>query len=171
MYPRWRYYPVWRKPEPWVEEVLGVFATAKHLINSAERHLESPAVLAHLRPGLEAIGFRIEGAGKLTRPVLFGDEGSVVKSFNVDGFREADGLAREVEAGGAVYNNRILLDLIKMCLAVDVRSGIIAVPQQYMTPKQTWQPPYTESLKLFDSIYANPERFRIPLDGLLVVGY
>lgn len=154
-----------------MNEVLGVFADPRELIDSVETHLESPAVLAHLRPGLEAVGFRIEGAGRVTRPVLFGDEGSVVKSFNVDGFREADGIALEVESGGAVYNNRILLDLVKMCLAVDVRSGIIAVPQQYTTTKQTWQPPYAESLKLLDSIYANPERFRIPLAGLLVVGY
>lgn len=64
-----------------------------------------------------------------------------MKSFNADGFREPDGIALEIEAGGAVYNNQILLDLLKMCLAVDVGSGIIAVSQQYTTPRQTWQPP------------------------------
>jgi len=141
-------------------------------VSSSSAHLESNKVLAHLSPGLEGIGFAVERRGiKLPRPVLFGDEGTVAKYFNVDAFRSEDGVALEVEAGGAVYNNRILLDLIKFCLGADVRFGAILVPVKYETKDRSWQDPYPESVKLFDAIYANPERFRLPLEGLLIVGY
>ena len=116
-------------------------------------------------------GFQVEAEGRLPRPVLFGDEGSVIKSFNVDAFHPGLGIALELESGGAMYNNRVLLDLMKMCLAVDVRFGVIAVPLDYTTDKKTWQPPFSDALKLFDSIYANPERFAVPLEGLLILGY
>lgn len=170
-YPRWRYYPLWRRPAPWVSEVVGVFQTAKDAIYSIDEHLKSAEVLERLSPGLEGIGFTMEGVDRLPRPVLFGDEGYTVKTFNVDGFRETDGIALEVESGGAVYNNRIILDLIKMSLAVDVRAGVIAVPLDYTTERRGWAKPYPESLKLFDAIFANPERFQVPLEGLLLLGY
>ena len=41
---------------------------------------------------------------------------------------------------------------------------------QYESKDRSWRDPYPESMKLFDEIYANPERFRLPLEGLLIVG-
>jgi len=171
MYPKWRHYPLWRPAQSWVHEVVGVFASLESTISSETSHLESQQVLAEVRPALEGIGFVVEGEGKLPRPVLFGDEGQVVKSFNVDGYRETDQIAVEVEAGGAVYNNRISLDLLKMSLAVDVRFGVIAVPTRYATKTRQWTAPYPGAVKLFDALYANPERFSIPVEGLLLLGY
>ena len=61
--------------------------------------------------------------------------------------------------------------MIKFCLGADVRCGVILVPVKYATTDRTWHDPYPEAVKLFDAIFANPERFRLPLDGLLLVGY
>lgn len=135
-------------------------------------HLESNKVLAAIRPALEELGFLVEKRGlKLPRPVLYGDEGTVAKGFRVDAFRPVDGTALEVEAGSAMYNNRAILDLIKFSLSMDVRRGAILVPQKYVTAKQAWIDPYPEAVKYFDSIFANPERLSIPLEGLLLVGF
>ena len=171
-YPRWRHYPLWRTPGSWVAEIVGVVLAAKQEISSIDKHLESNRVLTSLRPALEGIGFDVEKRGaKLPRPVLYGDEGKVSKQFNVDAYRFSDGTALEVEAGSAVYNNRAVLDLVKFALSMDVQRGAILVPQKYVTPKQSWTDPYPEAVKYFDSIFANPERLSLPLEGLVLVGF
>jgi hypothetical protein len=165
-YPKWRHYPSWRPPGPWVTELTLAVAEAEATVSSELSHLKSNEVLELLRPGLELRGFAVERAGgKLPRPVLYGDEGTVVKSFNVDAFRSADGVAVEVESGSAVYNNRILLDMLKFSLGADVSFGAILLPLKYATAERAWQDPYPGALKLFDAIFANPERFRISSRG------
>jgi len=125
-----------------------------------------------LRPALEGVGFLVEKRGlRLPRPVLYREEGRTAKAFNVDTFRSRDGTALEVEAGSAVYNNRVILDLMKFALSMDVSRGAILVPQRYVTPKQAWTDPYPEAVKLFDAIFENAERPSLPLEGLLLVGY
>lgn len=149
-----------------------IVVEARQAIDSEVAHLKSNEVLEALRPGLELRGFAVEKAGgKLQRPVLFGDEGGAVKSFSVDAFRSTDGIAVEVESGGAVYNNRILLDMVKFSLGADVIRGAILLPVKYATPERSWEDPYPAAVKLFDAIFSNPERFRLPLDGLLLIGY
>jgi hypothetical protein len=170
-FPRWRYYPAWRRPPEWVFELSAAVAAIEESVGSQLAHFASNQVLLRMKPTLETLGYQVEGSQKLPRPVLFGDQGSVLKSFSVDAFHAGLGIALEVESGGAMYNHRVLLDLMKMCVAVDVQFGVIAVPLEYKTKAKTWTPPYKEALKLFDSIYANPERLRIPLDGMLLLGY
>jgi hypothetical protein len=76
-----------------------------------------------------------------------------------------------VESGGAVYNNRILLDMVKFSLGADVIRRAILLPVKYATPERSWEDPYPAAVKLFDAIFSNPERFRLPLEGLLLIGY
>ncbi|MGH2631730.1 MAG: hypothetical protein ACRDHI_14390 [Actinomycetota bacterium] len=171
IYPKWRHYPLWRQPSPWVQEVVEAFASLEAEISSISTHLTSNQALARVRLRFSELGFLIEGAGMIRRPVLFGDEGVPAKSFNVDGFRERDGLALEVESGGAMYNNRVILDLVKMCLAVDARGGIVALPIRYETERKRWTDPYVGGVKLLDAVFANPDRFRVPLEGFLLLGY
>jgi hypothetical protein len=95
----------------------------------------------------------------------------VARSFNVDAFRPSDGIAVEIEAGGAIENNRVLYDLVKMVLGVVVNAGVLIVPQRYETENRRFRDQYEECRKLFDAIFANPERFKLPLEGLLMVGY
>jgi len=144
-----------------VFELTSAVGLIEESVGSERAHFTSNQVLLLLKPALEGLGYQVESKKKLPRPVLFGDEGSILKSFSVDAFHAGLGIALEVESGGAMYNNRVLLDLIKMCIAVDVQFGVIAVPVEYTTPRKTWAAPYAEALKLFESIYANPERLRM----------
>ena len=61
--------------------------------------------------------------------------------------------------------------MLKFSLGADVVYGAILLPVKYSTPERDWQDPYPEAVKLFDAIFSNPERFRLPLDGLLILGY
>ena len=166
------YYPSWRQPPAWVDELLGAVRETQSSIDSNDRHLKSNEVLALLRPALIGLGYEVEGGtDRYPLPVLFGQDGRVAKSFNVDAFRPHDAIAVEVEAGGAFENNRILYDLFKMVLGVVVDFGVLIVPQKYETENRRFRDQYEESRKLFDAIWANPERLKLPLDGLLLVGY
>ena len=152
--------------------MLSTVRESQGAIDSNARHLKSNEVLAFLRPGLIEQRFEVEaGTDRYRLPVLFGDDGKVSKSFNVDAFRPHDGIAVEIEAGGAFENNRVLYDLVKMVLGVTVTFGVLVVPQKYETVNRKFRDQYDESLKLFDAIWANPERFKLPLEGLLLVGY
>lgn len=66
----------------------------------------SDTFVAHLRPGLEKLGFRVEkgksAEGKIVVPVLFGRKGKVLKCFNADAHAASSGWVLEVEAGRAV---------------------------------------------------------------------
>src|SRR4051794_18132459 len=95
-YPRWTYYPT-RDPAPdWVRALVGVVGAAKGQIDTTKvRDLKSDPVLAMLRPGLEAIGFRVEAgkrnAEQITLPVLFGEQGAPRVRYDVDGVHDEKG--------------------------------------------------------------------------------
>jgi len=172
VYPRWKYYPAWRQPADWVSELVGIVETHRSELDSAEQHLVSNVVLGVLRDSLERAGYEVEGDGqRIALPALFGDEGVVLKPFFVDAFRPWDGVAIEVESGGAMENNRVLYDLIEMSLAVNVSAGALIVPQHYSTENRQFRDQYKRAAQLFDAMWANPERLRFPLEGVLLVGY
>jgi hypothetical protein len=57
--------------------------------------MESNDVLAVIATGLQALGFEVEQgkqkAGKLPRPVFFGEEGTYLRTYEIDAFVELDG--------------------------------------------------------------------------------
>jgi hypothetical protein len=63
------------------------------------------------------MGFTVERGkkrlGKLPRPVFFGDEGSYLRTYEIDAFDPTIGIALEVEAGRATMGNAIYRDLIQ----------------------------------------------------------
>src|SRR6266511_5986546 len=104
-YPRWRYFPSYAPPPPWVVRLVGVFATHQSEIDSAivyEERKESDDVLRAIAEGLRSIGFTVEKGkartGKLPRPVFFGDEGTFLRTYEIDTFEPTKGIALEVEA-------------------------------------------------------------------------
>jgi hypothetical protein len=174
-YPRWKYYPSWRIAPDWVSGVVEVVANARRSIDSSalagDSAPQSNTVLQHLGVGLVECGFTVETPeSKVDRPVLFGENGATAKRFQLDGWHDADGVALEVEAGKAWEGKAALLDLIKMSLILDCRFGAIIVPQRYERGKR-YADPYNNVKDLFDAIFANPERLRIALEGVLLVGY
>jgi hypothetical protein len=85
------------QPAPaWVSGVVDAFAGVEAVIDSrTQTGVSSDAALAAIRPALVAPGFAVEAskskADKITRPVLFGEQGSVVVQYDVDGFHPEHG--------------------------------------------------------------------------------
>jgi hypothetical protein len=137
-YPRWRYFPSYAAPPPWVAPLVALFAANRASIDSAVTHakrMESNDMLDVIAAGLQTLGFTVEQgkkkAGRLPRPVFFGDEGSYLRTYEIDAFEPGQGIALEVEAGRATMGNAIYRDLIQASLMLDARFLTLAVPFEY----------------------------------------
>lgn len=170
----WKFYPSAIEPPDWVSRVVAAFAAARPQIDSRlNAGVTSNAALAVLRPDLVRQGFEIEHgktkAGTIRRPVLFGEVGRPVVAYEVDGFHPQHEIVLEVEAGRGAANNADYRDLIRASLMVDARYLVLAMMLRYGaggTPTKS----YDQSRDRIDAIYAS-ERLKLPLDGILLVGY
>jgi hypothetical protein len=165
------------RPPAWVEQVVGVFALAEATVNSHKVGTTSDTALAQLRPGLVGLGFEVEAgkkrAEKLRRPVLFGELGGETQAYEVDAFHPELGIAMEVEAGRGARGNAVYRDLIQTSLLVDAEYLVLAVQQAYrhqQAGKTVVVRSYEDTRNLLDAIYAS-QRLRLPLEGVLLVGY
>jgi hypothetical protein len=179
-YPLWRFFPGYVPPPVWVLPLVSVFASAKGEIDSAVDHakrMESDAVLRAIAPALAECGFAVEQGkqkgGKLPRPVFFGDEGTIVRNYEIDAFNPEHGIALEVEAGRATMGNAIYRDLVQGSLMVDARFLVLAVPIEYRYKtggRTAREPSYAKTYSVIEAIYGSP-RLALPFEGLLVIGY
>jgi len=179
-HPRWRYFPSYAAPPAWVEGVVAVFAKSRAKIDSTVDHpkrMESNDVLNVIAADLRGLGFEVEQgkqkAGKLPRPVFFGDEGTYLRTYEIDAFEPIVGVALEVEAGQATMGNAIYRDLIQGSLMVDARFLVLAVPVEYRYKsggRIAKEPSYAKTYSVVEAIYGSP-RLRLPFDGLLLIGY
>ena len=160
--------------------VAAVFAAHQADIDSAVEHakrMESNDVLGAVAHDLRQLGFDVEDgkqkAGKLPRPVFFGDEGAYLRTYEIDAFEPTEGIALEVEAGRATMGNAIYRDLIQGSLMVDARFLALAVPVEYRYKsgaRTAKEPSYAKTYSVVEAIYASP-RLQLPFEGLLLVGY
>lgn len=138
-------------------------------IDSTKYELKSNEVLAVVKPSLEKMGFRVEvGKGDADRirvPVLFGRNGYLEKAFDADGYHEEAGFVVEVEAGRGVTNFQFLKDLFQACMMHNVIHLAIAVRNVYKG-----KPDFEIVERFFNTLYAS-QRLRLPLEGILVIGY
>ena len=166
---RHQFFPVNKKTPEHLVSVIKVFNEYEDKINSHKHKLDSNTVLEILRKNLEGVGFRIETGKKKNEkikiPVLFGENGRIIKSFDVDGYHEEFKTVLEVEAGRGVTNNQFLKDFFEACIMANVDYCIIAVRDTYLKQKD-----FEKVKDFFDSMYASG-RMNIPLKGLLIVGY
>jgi hypothetical protein len=96
---------------------------------------------------------------------MFGRQGRVTKAFEVDAYSETDATVIEVEAGRGVVNNQFLKDLFEACVMPSVAYLVIAVRSDYRG-----QNDFEKVCSYLDSLYAS-DRMRLPLEGVLVLGY
>jgi hypothetical protein len=179
-YPKGRYFPSYVPPADWVEQVVDVFVKQRYEIDSMTTHpkrMESDEVLKVLASDLRGIGFDVEEGkkkvGKLPRPVFFGDEGSYLRTYEIDAFQPDTGIALEVEAGRATMGNAIYRDLIQGSLMVDARYLALAVPQEYRYKsgnRVAREPSYAKTYSVVEAIYGS-KRLDLPFEGLLLIGY
>lgn len=100
--------------------------------------------------------------------MLFGENGSVEKSFDADAHDAQRRMVLEIEAGRAVANNQFLKDLFQACMMHDVEYLGIAVRQVYEGGGALKD--YERVVTFIDTLYAS-RRLSLPLAGIVVIGY
>ena len=87
------------------------------------------------------------------------------KHFCADAFNPEHGIVVEIEAGRALSNNQFLKDLFEACMMAEVRILCIAVRKVY-----NGQRDFDCIATFLDTLYAS-NRLKLPLEGILLVGY
>ena len=157
------------------EAVRGAIDTTPVPTSGGDR--SSDAVLALLRPGLESLGYVVESGKsapqKITRPVLYGENGKPEVSYDIDAFHDDLGVAVEVEAGRGAANGADYRDIVRSSLLLDATNLALFMPIAYhhlSGGKALEKPAYRNTRRQLDAIYAS-RRLQLPFDGLLLVGY
>ena len=165
----WVYYPRSDEATDIALKVVRVFEAASDRIDSDSHTLSSNEVLSVISDGLVAEGFAVEKGKKASQkirvPVLFGLKGKLEKSFEADAFNAAEGFVVEVEAGRGVTNYQFLKDLFQACMMHSVYYLAIAVRNIYRTNKN-----FESVHRFIDTLYAS-NRLKLPLKGVLIIGY
>jgi hypothetical protein len=175
---QWAYFPRNERIPEFCESVRQCFVEAARDIDSEAyndkistsfKDAASNQVLARVRPGLGALGFVVEAgkatAEKVSVPVLFGKNGKPAKLFEADAYHAGYRLVVEIEAGRAVTNYQFRKDLFQACVMVDVDYLCIAVRNIYKTSAD-----FDKVCTFLDTLYTSG-RLRLPLKGILIVGY
>lgn len=161
---------------PEMRQIIDCFV-AVDTAKSKNQHLQSNDMLALVRPHLETCGFRVETGKKkeekIDVPVLFGENNEVDKSFFADALSRDGRIVLEVEAGRAVRNNQFLKDIFQACMMFDVEYLAIAVLNKYhclSNGKSLTSHDYQEVKTFLETMYVS-NRIRLPLKGILLIGY
>lgn len=178
-FPVWSYFPRNARPPTWVESLAAVVAAAEDRISTVERKtgLSSDQVLQELSLGLQALGYSVETgktkAGKIFRPVLFGDNGIAEVNYEIDAFHDEFGIAVEVEAGRGAAGNADYRDIVRTSLILDAQYMALLMPIRYRTMsggREHAIPAYDRTQNQLSAIYAS-QRLRLPFHGVLLLGY
>ena len=134
-------------------------------------------MLGYLRPGLEALGYRVETgktrAERIALPVLYGNEGQERVRYEVDAVHDELGIVVEVEAGRGARGNAVYRDLVRTSLIVDARFLVLGVMSQYRHQsggREVVVHSYQDAKDQLDAIYAS-QRLKLPFEGVLLFGY
>jgi hypothetical protein len=166
----WQHFPKHSPCPNFLMKVVAAFENVAAEIASLDNVGQaSNDALAKVRPGLEELGFLVESSkksdGKIKVPVLYGANGRVEKSFEADAYHQSEKVVIEVEAGRGVTNYQFLKDLFQACVMQDVDFAVIAIRQDYRGSDD-----YQKVISFIETIYAS-ERLRLPLKGVLIIGY
>ena len=165
----WQYYPKSIHIPEHLKDVIDVFVQHEEDIKSPDNELPSNQVLSLLTESLVELGFDVEKSKKTIHkimvPVLFGRNGRLEKSFEADAVHFNKRTVLEVEAGRGVTNYQLLKDLFQACMMQDIDYLATAVRNRYKSNQD-----FETVLSFFDALHASG-RLRLPLSGVLVIGY
>lgn len=152
-----------------LQQIIKTFCKKEDEITSSKYQFQSNEVLHILSDDIAALGYQVEisrkTADKIKVPVLFGRNGSLDKYFEADCYNQDAKVVIEIEAGRAVTNYQFLKDIFQACVMHDVDYLTIAVRKIYRTQKD-----FDMVVTFLDTLYAS-NRLRLPLKGILVIGY
>ncbi len=166
----WQYYPKSEKIPEHLSKVVKVFEQNEKEITSSTKELKSDQVLLKLRNDFLDIGYEVEKSkrriDKIKIPVLFGINGKLEKTFDADAFDKNTKTVIEVEAGRGVTNYQFLKDLFQACMMLNTDYLVIAIRKIYLKTFKDFK----AVISFFDTLYAS-QRIKLPLKGILIVGY
>lgn len=166
---QWQFFPKSKIIPNHLKDVVEVFENNSNEINSDLFTYSSNEVLEKVALSLEKINYKVEKSkksnDKIKVPVLFGPNGKLEKYFDADGYNEITKTVIEVEAGRAVTNYQFLKDLFQACMMYEVDYLIIAVRKTYLKNQD-----FKTVITFFDTLYSSG-RLRLPLEGILIIGY
>lgn len=165
----WQYFPKCDAIPEHLAALVNIFKKHSGAIDSHKQSLTSNDALDALKKDLLESQYKVEQGKKLEDkiqvPVLFGRNGQLEKSFQVDAFHKESGTVLEVEAGRAVMNYQFLKDLFEACMMHGTNYLVIAVRNTYLKSQD-----FETVVTYFDTLYASG-RLALPLKGVLVIGY
>lgn len=152
-----------------VQSVIEIFKSNSDKISSDLHTFSSNEVLELIRKDLELADFFVEKGkkdkDKIKIPVLYGLNNSIDKFFNADAVSKDGKIVIEVEAGRAVVNNQFLKDIFQASMMFDVEYLIIAVRNSYRKNND-----FNKIYAFLETMYIS-SRIRLPLSGILLIGY
>ena len=166
----WKCYPVnVRIPESLMNIVEVFEKHESQITSSGEKVLKSNEVLSEITLSLEKCGYLVETSkaakDKIRVPVTYKERGRPDLTFEADAYHTEDRVVLEVEAGRAVTNNQFLKDLFQACMMENVEYFCVAVRKIYRGNRD-----YEKVVQFFDALYVS-NRIKLPLKGILVIGY
>lgn len=166
----YQFFPKTKQMPEHLLQVVHVFETVYKTIDSDYNDLHSNEVLSAITKPLQDLYFDVEQKGhKIEVPVLFGHNGVVAKSFEADAYHQETKTVIEVEAGRALTNHQFLKDLFEACMMNEAEYLVIAVRNLYVT-KSSASRDFEKIEQFFDTLYQS-ERLKLPLSGILIIGY
>lgn len=152
-------------------ELIKIFEKNASEISSKNHHLKSDDVLRVVSNDLLNKGYLVEKSkkhkDKVKIPILYGECGKASLSFEADAYDEKNKIVVEVEAGRAVTNYQFLKDFFEACCMDETEYLCIAVREIY---GKNDNPDYKKICDFFEALYAS-NRIKIPLNGILIIGY
>lgn len=155
--------------EEGLKPIVEIFLRHHEEFRSDRNNLDSDGVLAVVRPALKQAGFRVESGKtadqKIPVPVLFRRNGEIDQSFNADAVSGDGRIVLEIEAGRAVANHQFLKDLFQASMMHGVEHLALAVRLDYLGSND-----FEKVYRFLETLYINA-RIRLPLKGILLIGY
>lgn len=174
-YPKSAYFSYSDIVPAWVHDLTSLFVKEEvRLLIDTERGLlrkgtDSDYVLGILRNHLEAVGFEVEQGKhsdqKISLRIQSGDDCLETITWDMDAMDEKEGIYLEVEKGRAVDNWHIYRDLVRVCVIPGAKYAVIVLPIK----NDPYKPPFDTAVRDFGPVFCS--RFKLPLEGLLLIGY
>jgi hypothetical protein len=162
-----------QRPSELVRAIADVFTSEQPTIGTPPNKPQSDTVLKAVAPGLRSLGFTVETSkkSKISVPVLYGENGAVLKSFEVDAWHPEEKAVIEVEAGVAIDARKIYQDLFEAIAMPDVDFFCVAVQNAYHPARKNVAfDDFNRAKSIFDSLFAG-DRLRLPLRTVMLLGY
>lgn len=148
----------------------------RHIINlfeSVNAKCPSAEILEQIRPSLQSEGYEVKTGRAVKCQVkvpVCSRNNKILDEFSVDAINKGYGIVLKIEAGRGTQNNEFLKDIFQACMMNKVEYLVIAVLNEYTFGKNQKSYDYEKVTSFLNTLYEN-DRLKLPLKGILIIGY